>query len=172
MALRKPLDISYVNDLDQEIKPGDEVLVITTGRSHSVSVGAGIFLGMTAEGDSGSCIVLLKEYKNVFRHKETGEEFVYAKHGSKLPYPQYPRFHDVTWNSRAHAYTQLSPQQVKENEEAKAKYQSERKAYDEDIKRTEEPFHYVSEPYDRRTTLRRNRVYSINMSLKDFIRKI
>jgi hypothetical protein len=168
MALRKPLEIEYTNNLKQTIKPGDEILVITTGRGHGVSVAPGIYLGMTKEGDRGQCIVMMKLSRNTFRHKETNEEFRYEKHGTKLPRPKYPTFHYVAWNSG----TSLTPQQIQENKDRNDKFDEEMAVYEADYKKCVDSFHYVSEPYERRSTLQRNRIYPINMPLKAFIDQI
>lgn len=42
--------MSFVNHLNQEINPGDKVVVVTTGYSHRVNVREGIFIGVHKNG--------------------------------------------------------------------------------------------------------------------------
>lgn len=62
---------SFVNEIGQELNPGDSVLIITTGRCHRLNIRTGIFLGLSP---NGGCQVesLIHKYKWIY--KETEQE--------------------------------------------------------------------------------------------------
>jgi len=62
-------EIEFKNDLGQTIKPGDEVVIVTTGYSHSVSTNKGTYVGMVNGGAS-----IVKQVKtSYYAFKSNGE---------------------------------------------------------------------------------------------------
>jgi hypothetical protein len=174
MALRKPVELPYENDLGHIINVGDKVLIVTTGYSHSVSVRMGTYLGKIRDDkdsdyESG-CVVMVDEERRVLRHKETNEELDWEKHIEPAtgPRPEYPTLHHVQWLSRV----RLTDEQNKENAERQAAHKVATDLYNAKQVEVMKNFHHVYEPYTRRTTLQRNRIYPVNMGLKEFIRQI
>jgi len=165
MALRKPVELPYESDLGHTINVGDKVLIVTTGYSHSVKVRMGTYLGKTKDDTNddyeASVIVMVDEERKVLRHKETNEELDWEKHIEPAtgPRPEYPKLHFVQWQNA-------------ENEQRQAQYKTDMESYDAKRQTVMEQFHHVYEPYTRRTTLQRNRIYPVNMGLKEFIRQI
>ena len=61
--------VPFKNDLDQTINPGDEVVIVTTGYSHSVSTNKAVYLGMHPNGGV-SCEKQVKQSWHVFKGTE------------------------------------------------------------------------------------------------------
>jgi hypothetical protein len=67
-------EIEFKNDLGQTIKPGDEVVIVTTGYSHSVSTNKGTYVGMVNGGAS-----IVKQVKtSYYSFKSNGERVPYS----------------------------------------------------------------------------------------------
>jgi len=66
--------VEFTNNLGQVIKPGDEVVIVTTGYGHNVSTDKGTYLGLTNGGAS-----IIKQVKShYYVLKSTGERIPYT----------------------------------------------------------------------------------------------
>lgn len=66
--------VEFTNDLGQVIKPGDEVVIVTTGYGHNVSTDKGTYLGLTNGGAS-----IIKQIKSSYYVlKSTGERVAHT----------------------------------------------------------------------------------------------
>ena len=66
--------VEFTNNLGQVIKPGDEVVIVTTGYGHNVSTNKGTYIGLTNGGAS-----IIKQIKSSYYVlKSTGERVAYT----------------------------------------------------------------------------------------------
>jgi hypothetical protein len=129
--------VEFTNNLGQIIKPGDEVVIVTTGYGHNVSTNKGTYLGLTNGGASIS-----KQVKsNYYVLKSTGERIAY------------------TWFNQMH-----NEQQILRTTK-KAKDSSYRYRNDPEYDAIREKWMSLIEMKDefthRRTTLKLNRAYKL-----------
>lgn len=80
---------AFTNDIGQTLNPGDEVVVVTTGYGHSVSVFTGKFAGVRRHKESnkivGTCVSDIPVTRNerVFCEDGEREEEKYVGHDPK-----------------------------------------------------------------------------------------
>jgi len=66
--------VEFTNNLGQVIKPGDEVVIVTTGYGHDVSTNKGTYIGLTNGGAS-----IIKQIKSSYYVlKSTGERVAFT----------------------------------------------------------------------------------------------
>lgn len=69
--MSKPYNITpFTNALGQVIQPGDKVLVVTEGYSHSIKCRTGIYLGSRGEGRHVNTVVRLTYKASSFLKKD------------------------------------------------------------------------------------------------------
>lgn len=136
--------VDFENDIGQTVRPGDEVIIVTTGYSHSVNTRKGVYLGRKGEQKGCSCRVV--EYKMRYRHKTTGEELD-SIHSLM---PRYP--------SRKYGVRYGTPEYEEANREWNALYEK----YQEECKAIRDQYEPFKVPYFRYTTLQRNRIYKLS----------
>ena len=148
----------FVNEWDQKINPGDEVIVVTTGYGHNVSINKAKYLGYrnrpsyynSIRTDQYVVIEYLLE-RNTLVHKDTGEEWNYSEFDKLHPYP-----------SSNYAFRYGTPEWNTDQERV-------RKAYkDRDVARQESQKDYISvkKPYTKKSQLQRNRIFPIHSALE------
>lgn len=131
--------IAYTNDIGQTINPGDEVVIVTTGYSHSVSTNKATYLGLHTNGGA-QCVKKVKT--SYYAFKDTGE---------RVPYTYFQEN-----NKRLDAWIR----EYREKNLGKYAYYNEPE-YNviraEAMDKVELKYEYV----DRRTTLKLNRIYKL-----------
>lgn len=159
---KKPVlqEVEFQNEIGQVIKPGDEVVIITSkSYSHGVRVNTGTYLGKKNNGVS--CRVQQSHTK--WRHKETGEDVGYywgpdaVKRYGELPYPR------ANWTGLRYGTPEYDAERDRVNKEVakyNEQYQNRLALY--------APFKV---PYFRHTTLQLNRIFKIDTPAAD-LRKI
>lgn len=171
MARAKPVlnAVDYKNSIGQTIKPGDDVIIVTTCTSR-VNIKPGIYLGK--KNDGVSCRVL--EHHTHYRFKETGEDvkwnwYGHAKERGLLPeYPKYvpyagtpaPRYGDPEYQQKYAAYKEEYDAWSKQRQADNAEYS----------RKNQEAFAQYESfkvPYNRHTTLQLNRIYKMDTSVFD-----
>ena len=99
--------VEFTNDIGQVIKPGDEVVIVTTGYSHNVSTNKGTYVGLTNGGAS-----IIKQVKSrYYVLKSTGERInntwfnqIYKeqdafREAKNLTYSSYRYYGDPEYNA-------------------------------------------------------------------------
>jgi hypothetical protein len=160
--------VEHQNSLGQTIKPGDNVIVVTTGYNHQVNIKPGVYLGKKNDG----CSCRVTEHHTHYRFKETGESVGsrWDDHAKKRGvFPDYPKYERYPIDSPKYGpdYTEKykewrigfdahSKEQQKITNEYNGKWNEVFEQY--------EPFK-VS--YFRHTTLQLNRIYKMDTSVFD-----
>jgi hypothetical protein len=67
-------EVEFKNDLGQVIKPGDEVVIVTTGYSHQVSTNKGTYLGLV----NGGASIVKQVRSSYYAFKDSGERVPYS----------------------------------------------------------------------------------------------
>lgn len=131
--------IEFTNNIGQVIRPGDEVVIVTTGYSHSVSTAKATYLGMHKNGGA-QCMKQVKTRTYVF--KDSGE---------RVPNEFFMELQKVSadWIREFYAKKQLDQNFYKDPE-----FKALREQYMDQI---ETKSIYV----DRRTTLKLNRIFKL-----------
>lgn len=147
----EPNPVNFKNMIDQEIAPGDDVVIVTTGYGHSVSTKKGTYLGKHANGGV-QCKVY--EPRTRYLHKPTQTEVDYFWND-----PRYQAIPYASWRGQGLRYgtPEYAAEQEryrKEQEEAQAKRQAISDEY--------EPFKV---PHYRRTTLQLNRIFKLDTTM-------
>lgn len=154
--------VEHKNRLGQVIKPGDEVVIVTTGYSHSVSINKGEYLGKKNEG----CSCRVQETRTHYRFKETGEEmtawYTDAEKRGLLPkrpeYPKYPQ-RPAGWNYQTPEYKEYQATVSAIQAEYSKAYTVYYEAYN---KVKADHYENVRVPHWRYTTLQLNRIFKLD----------
>lgn len=180
--MSKPLPaaaVPYTNSLGHVINPGDDVLIVTTAYK-STNVYMGRYLGYRGEieDDCGSVVVAVTETRDRLVHKTTRETYDYYKIPGQT-YPEYPvreNYMDkpvaVQRDWQPWRHTTLTPQQLAMYEADMEAYRAKSLEYQIEAKKWRDEHESEEYTYERRVTLQRNRIYPVNMPLKDFIKRI
>lgn len=131
--------IAYTNDIGQTINPGDEVVIVTTGYSHSVSTNKATYLGLHTNGGA-QCVKKVKT--SYYAFKDTGE---------RVPY---------TFFQEKNKRLDIWIREYREKNPGKYGYYNEpeyKALRAEAMDKVEMKYEYV----DRRTTLKLNRIYKL-----------
>lgn len=131
--------VAFTNDIGQVINPGDEVIIVTTGYSHSVSTNKGTYIGLHKNGGA-QCVKKVKTTYYAF--KDTGE---------RVPWTYFGEMNNKL-NAWAIEYRKNNPGKYGYYNEPEYKALRE-----ESMIRVETKTEYV----DRRTTLQLNRIYKL-----------
>jgi hypothetical protein len=156
--------VEHKNNLGQTIKPGDEVVIVTTGYSHRVSISKGEYLGKKNNG----CSCRVVEHRTKYRFKETGEELGWwydhaTKRGVMPTSPKHPGF-------RRGGYRYGTPEyaaEVAENQKTANAYQAAYAEYNRQVAEVGKDYEAFKVPYNRYTTLQLNRIYKLDTSVFD-----
>jgi hypothetical protein len=151
--------VDHENNIGQTINPGDEVVIVTSGYNHSVSIKRGTYLGKKNKG----CSCRVVESNTKYRFKETGEDVGHwwhdhARKRGVMPerpvQPIYPR--SARWGSPEYS------EQQEEIRKLSSKYSEEYSQYNEKVRKIGEDYESFKVPYDRYTTLQLNRIYKLD----------
>jgi hypothetical protein len=131
--------IEFTNNIGQVIRPGDEVVIVTTGYSHSVSTAKATYLGMHKNGGA-QC---MKQVKTTI--------YVFKDSGERVPNEFFMEMQKASadWTKEFYAKNPLNRNFYKDPE-----YKALRDQYMDQI---EVKSIYV----DRRTTLKLNRIFKL-----------
>lgn len=171
MKTKAKLDpVEYVNGIKQTIKPGDDVIIVTTGYNHNVGIEQGVYLGRKGRNNGCSCKVV--KHRTKYRHKESGEDVGYYWHDDakkRYEVPDYPKHPGYPTNPRA-AYN--SQEYIDYNVLIKkiyAEYSAKTTEYQDQMRKIGENYESFRVPYDRYTTLQLNRIYKLDTSVFDLV---
>lgn len=131
-------EIEYTNDIGQTLRPGDEVIIVTTGYSHSVSTNKGVYLGVHENGG----VQCSKKVKTRF--------YVFTDTSERVPSSFWQELNDRR-NAWAKNYCETTGKYDYYSQPEYKAIQSEAMA------KVKIKYEFV----DRRTTLQRNRVYKL-----------
>jgi hypothetical protein len=133
----------FTNDIGQVINPGDKVVIVTTGYSHSVKTCKGTYFGLTKNGRGVQCIKKVK--RSYYTCKLTGERI--------NTYQYFKEMNEALRVFRAEFFA------AGKSTEYNSVYSTDeyKKIRNEYYNRIEPNHEYV----DRRTTLQRNRIYKL-----------
>lgn len=146
--------VPFTNSIKQTINPGDEVVFVTSGYAHSVSIDKGTYLGRY-KGENGGCVIKVYNPLIRFRHAVTGAEVQSWYTDKRITETVYPRM-DYTYRYGTEEY-----------EKNLAIYKAalaERQAIVDAVITEYEQFEV---PAYRRTTLQRNRIFKIDTRAVD-----
>lgn len=146
--------VDFTNSIGQVIKPGDEVVIVTSGYNHDVHINSGIYLGRKGSKDGVSCRVT--EHYTHYRHKETGVEYKHTWYND-------PRVKAMVYPKMDYSHPYKSP----EYDEAYKVYREEYEKVTSQIQEIGKEYEPFKVPYFRYTTLQKNRIFKIDTSAID-----
>ena len=164
--VKKIEEVPFKNQLDQVINPGDSIVIVTTC-CKTTNIKLGRYLGSRTVGNRWSgepnvkVSVEVDESHDRFVHKEDHD--LWSNHVDGVKRPQYTPAHYPGWGK---TLTQL---QIQENQIAHEKYKIELQAYNVLLEKKKQDYHWVRNPYKRRSTLQRNRIFLAATALNDLI---
>jgi len=184
----KPYEaIPFTNELKQVINPGDSIIAVTHCTQH-IDVNLGRYIGLRRHTNRWSnkdeYLTVVVEYDLVDEydaHNVTGERWNWRYEPPGLvrvryPYhPGYPPAPRSTIFTSQEERNRLMAEYSAKKAEIDAKYQAakddytaKQKAWDAAVEEYKKAnYTTVRKPYVKAKTLQRNRIYPINMQLKD-----
>lgn len=154
VVMRKPRLVPYdavpfTNSQGMTLNPGDSAVAVTCGRG-TANLNFGKYLGTRGSGRNVQVVMEVTRFSQRFEHKETCEPYNYALESKELPYPRvspYPRYGSSEWEQ----------------------YQKLLGDYTVAQKARREGYHYKKYPYTAYTTLKKNKIYPGEVSVKDLV---
>lgn len=180
----KPYEkVAFTNELGHVINPGDGILAVTKSTA-SVHVYVGRYLGLRRNTrwnqDHVNVVVEYDLVDEYHAHNVTGKrwDWYYKPPGMARPnyphveYPSYPR---LPWSASAEEkqkaqdeYNNKRAAADQKYKELQAEYQAKMKEWNDAIEAYKKAnYTEVKKPYTQARTLQNNKIYPINMQMKE-----